>query len=325
MGSVNQGGQRIGWKYSTPLQADYLNTFIAGMTTPGLVTRPSFVFSPGAGSTMLTIGKFSMFVNPTEDKNEGEPRRLIKVSTTSSVQLTIDSTIIAIGFEFSFTPNSGIAQSQWFGDFKALTKSDVSNPNGEYAEGKNGLIIATLMHRQVGNTFYHWVSTSGADISDCLLREEGWDPCRWVSLISPRRIGGVGGYLNKLEVRKHNKAFDGCVNGITGCVNFKNNQALTQWEVPSDGPGSSDPNGEWGVLIPNKYTLFEFNATGLSASKGAEAFPIENTPGNILAYGDKSAMSGDGTNFMNHYEIHPVDQEKINVWFEGATETLRIS
>lgn len=322
MSTVNQGGQRIGWKYSTPLQAEYLNTFIAGITSPGLVTRPDLLISGSYDSSMLTIAPyFSMFVNPTEDNKDNESKRLIKVSTTSPVQLNFDSTSVAIGFKFSFAPPSNIPQSQWFGEFEVLTKAEAHS--GDYAEGGNGLIIATLMHRQVGTQYYHWASTNGADISDCLLREEGWDPCHWVSLISPRRIGGVEGHLNKLEVRKHNKAFDGCINGLKGCVNFKGQPELTQWNVPIDE--IADPNGEWGVLIANKYTLFKFNCEGLGAPKGSESFPIADTPGNILAYGDRSKMNGDGANFMNNFNIYPIDQEKINVWFEDATETLHIS
>ena len=321
MSTVNQGGQRIGWKYSTPLQAEYLNTFISGMATPGLVTRPNLNVQAGGESTTLTIDPyFSMFVNPIEDTNPNANKRLIKVSTTSSVQLQIDVNTVAIGFKFRFLPENNIPQSQWFGEFQTLTK--VQARSDEYAEGGNGIIIATLMHWQDGATYYHFPSTNGADISDCLLKEEGWDPCRWVSLISPRRIGGVDGHLNKLEVRKHNMPFDGCINGSKGSVNFKGNPQLTQWSVPTSE--NIDPYGERGILISNKYTLFKFNTDGLSAPKGGQSFPIVETPGNILAYGDKSKMMGNETNFMNNFNIYPVEQEKINIWFEDATETLHI-
>ena len=70
MSSVNQGGQYIGWKYSTPLKADELNTFHAGMCNPGLLTRPFFQLgSATVNSIEINIHPFAMLIVPYDKYN----------------------------------------------------------------------------------------------------------------------------------------------------------------------------------------------------------------------------------------------------------------
>lgn len=320
MSSVNQGGQKIGWKYSTPLVADELNTFIAGLTSPGLVTRCSFEWqSSSTSSTMVSISPLSLFIVPL-DKEKGNEKSfsLIKVTTTSTVTLTVDKGHCAIGFEFSFT-ETGVPQSQWFGNFKPLTPQD--------AKDFKGVIIATVQSYEHDGTVNFSITDKGADISDCLLLQEGWDPCCWLSVISPRRMDSE--FLNKLEVRRHNDAYTGYINGIKGCVRIEN----PVYSIPTDP--LVDKNGTRGTNMPNKYNLFNLSTNpennGLTLCNSGAVFPIEGTNGGIFAMVDASNSMDGGSGpvveraFINQFIIEPVAKEDLNIWFDDTNGTLYIN
>lgn len=320
--SVNTGGQQIGWKYSTPLKAEYLNTFISGLTSPGLVTRPKITTQIVSGNGQVTISPFSMYIEPSDehvtyvDENGNKPiRTLVKITTTVDVSLTVTTETVAIGFDFSFT-NNQMPQSQWYGSFNALTPSQAA----EF----DGVIIATVMSYITPNeNRIYMTRTSGADISDALLREEGFDPNCWLSLVSPRRISesvGGTGYLNQLEVRKHNDLFEGYMCGHGGCVNLSN----LKYNIPVNA--STDPNGTRAVSMPNKFCLFSLNTSGLSLSDSGATLPINNIAGGIISVVDASQCIGGAyaTAFANNLRIYPCEKEDVNVYLDSGTKTLYI-
>ena len=319
MGSVNQGGQNIGWKYSTPLKADYLNTFIAGMTTPGLVTRPGMEPVSQGNTATVTIHPFSMFVIPIDKmkSGSGESDVLVKVTTTNDVVLNIDSNVVAIGFDFTFA-KEGQPQSQWYGSFEPLTMGQLA------AEPYKGLIDATVLNYTSGGSTKYFLSSQGADISDCLLLEEGWNPCCWLSLVSPRRMmtGGAGGtgYLNQLEVRCHNDAYDGYICGHDGFKELAN----LRYTVPSNP--ETDPNGIRGIDLPGKYNLFKITSEGFSLCNYGNSLPIKPADGGVFAMMDaKSNKEGDlALAFVNNVKLHPVSKEDVNLWYDSTEETLYI-
>lgn len=320
MGTVNQGGQRIGWKYSTPLQADYLNTFIAGVTSPGLVTRQSYQpQSSGGQSAMVIIPPLSLYVVPTDklivDEQTGEKKwfNLVKVTTTTSVTIDVKLGDCAIGFEFSFA-DKGIPQSQWYGSFESLTPERVKD--------YKGIIVATIIAYEHDGQVNFSITDSGADISDCLLLQEGWDPCCWLSVISPRRM--AGDKINKFEVRRHNDAYTGYMNGLMGCVYIDK----PTYSVPTDP--FVDPDGTRGTELPNIINLFNLTTEGFSLCDSGSEFPIPHTKRGVFAYVDatnsKTGSSGPSadTAYINKLPIKPVSKEDINMWFEDESGTLYI-
>ena len=66
MATANVGVQKIGWKFSTPLQADYLNTFIAGFSSQGLLTRPKMQPTTTSYGADVTIQPFSLLIVPED-------------------------------------------------------------------------------------------------------------------------------------------------------------------------------------------------------------------------------------------------------------------
>lgn len=320
--SVNTGGQQIGWKYSTPLQAEYLNTFIAGLTSPGLVTRPKFTCQTVSGNGQISISPFSMYIEPDDetstyvDENGKYPiKSLVKITTTTNVSLTVTKSVIAIGFDFSFT-NNKIAQSQWYGSFTPLTINNI--------DSFKGLIIGTVFNStsSLGNITY-MIRTNGADISDSLLREEGFDPLCWLSLVSPRRISetnGGTGYLNQLEVRCHNDSYDGYMCGHEGCVKLSD----LRYTIPSEE--IYDKNGTRATQMPNKYCLFNLNTSGLSLSDSGDSFPITNISGGIIAVVNASyCITGAySTAFANNLRISPCKREDLNVYLNESEESMYI-
>ena len=316
MGSINNGSQRIGWKFSTPLQASYLDTFLAGFTNPGLFIRPNFnTFGTGQTAT-LSIPPFSLLIEPTDminteaDENGDFPiKNIVKVTTNSTVQLTITMSTIAIGFTYTFADNLS-TKTQWYGDFITLTTENIS----EF----KGIIIATVQSREYDGVVYYSVTTSGADISDALLIKEGWNPNCWLSLISPRRA--VDGIIDKLEVRKHNNLFSGYMSGHAGIVNLSN----LEYQIIPPSPYEY-PNGN----MPNSYNFFNLTSTGFNLCDGSDVLPISNPHGGIFAMVDAynvnpSAQGGNMSNFVNKLKIKPVMQEQNNFYYDSESQTIGI-
>ena len=316
MGSINNGSQRIGWKFSTPLQASYLDTFLAGFTNPGLFIRPRFS-TLGTGQTAtLSIPPFSLLIEPADminteaDENGDFPiKNIVKVTTNSTVQLTITMSTMAIGFRYTFADDLS-TKTQWYGDFIALTTENIA----EF----DGIIIATVQSHEYDGVVYYSVTTSGADISDALLIKEGWDPNCWLSLISPRRA--VNGILNKLEVRRHNGLFSGYMSGHAGVVNLSN----LQYEVVPPSPYEY-PNGN----MPNSYNFFNLMSTGFSLCDGSDTLPLERPHGGIFALVDAynvnpSTGGGNYTNFVNQLKIKPVLKEQPNFYYDSESGIIGI-
>lgn len=318
MSTVNEGEQTIVWKYTTPLRAEYLNKLIAGVTSPGLITRPKCTVVTASGTGSVTINPFQLFIEPHDKKatfvdEDGKNPivSLVKVYVEKPVTKIINTNTIAIGFTYSFS-NAGNDQPIWYGDFVTLTASDM--------DSFDGVIIATVQHyldSGTGITHYS-VMTSGADISDALLVEEGWNPHCWVSLISPRRMniesGGTGSY-SQLEVRSHNDQFAHYISGHAG-LNLLSN---LRYNFPVDI--NFDPTGERAIKLPATYCAFNVESDGFNLSDSSDTLPITNVHGGILAVVDasNSISSNPATAFANKLVIKPNEQEKINCFYSEGT------
>lgn len=345
MSSVNTGGQVIGWKYSTPLKADELNTFHAGMCNPGLLTRPYFQQGNATvNSVDINIYPFAMLVvpydkyNTYQDENGNKPiLRLVKITTTSLLPLTVASNDVAIGFRYSFVNDeTKIAQPQWYGEFITLDfdalqtfKHDPDN-NGN----PQGIIIATVQTYRNENQMFYSITSSGADISDALLRDEGWDPNCWLSVRHPFRLTNSQDAYNILEVRKHNDVYESYMNGNSGLVRLSAANMVYELDKTLEPFEGSDvnKNGTRGFM-PYNWCCFSLQSGGFRLSDHSNTSPlqspIEHTHGGIFAvvdatntnYGNIGAagMGGDSKSFTNTLKIIPVQKEDINIYYNDNT------
>jgi hypothetical protein len=320
MSTVNEGEQTIVWKYTTPLRAEYLNKLIAGVTSPGLITRPKCTVVTASGTGSVTINPFQLFIEPHDKKatfvdEDGKNPiiSLVKVYVEKPVTKIINTNTIAIGFTYSFS-NAGNNQPIWYGDFVTLTASDM--------DSFDGVIVATVQHYLDSGTgiTYYSVKTSGADISDALLVEEGWNPNCWISLISPRRINlevGGTGCFNQLEVRSHNEQFAHYISGHAGCDMHSN----LRYTFPTTDV-NFDPTGERALKLPARYCAFNVNSEGFNLCDSSDTLPIEHVHGGILTVVDAQcsmAPVDNQTAFANNLNIKPNNQEKINCFFSEGT------
>ena len=346
MGTVNKGSQQIGWKFNTPLEAAYLNTFLAGMSTPGLLSRPKI--TPGTIATEIsqtwTIQPFSLLVEPmdvtsaaTDANGQHFIQTLVKITTIENIDVTITPTTCALGFEYTFYPEgSETGVEAWYGDVVALSADDVKS-------SYKGIIIATVQYFKKGTNSYYSVTTNGADISDALLAAEGWDPRCWLSVQRPNRAyqDGVVRY-NRLEVRCHNNDFKDTNAGlfynqvITGAGGVKKlaarNMLYSFNKTSSEG---DNPEGTRGFM-PAKYNCFSIQSgvavddsdTGLMPKTWVEGeipidcgsdFPIEKQSGNIFAIVDATDTmnKSDATSFVNRLNIYPVRHQQYNVYLDN--------
>lgn len=322
MSTADAGRQRIGWKYSTPLQADYLNTFIAGFSTPGLLTRPLMQPKTTGYGADVVIEPFSLLIAP-EDKistslidENGEViiQKLVKVTTTTSMKITITDQTVALGFKYSFeNPDQG-AQSQWYGEVVALSADsfDETQPDKYF----RGIVIATCQsYKDLDDKKYYSIKSNGADISDFLLLKEGWNPQKWLSVISPRRVRD-GVYYNKLEVRTHNDSYKGYINGNSG-LNIHTN--LT-YELNERVDPNINPKGTRGIM-PKFYNAFRLQSGGFGIAEKSDTLPIEKTSGGIFALVDATITNlwEYSRSFTNNLTIKPVEAEDINIYYDNNT------
>ena len=196
MSEHDEGIQSIGWKYKTPLKAEELSPILSGYATPGLLTRPMLTPTEQNvnAKVKLNITPFSVIIYPDDYQTlyynnlykdeDGNPiqRSVVKVTTRETIS-SIDlgetwKDCVAIGMKFSYYSNTSNVMTMTYADFIALKAEDV--------QSFNGIIIATVLKRAVGNDTKIAVTTSGADISSLLLEREGWNPECWPSLTSPR-------------------------------------------------------------------------------------------------------------------------------------------
>lgn len=317
MSTNNIGGQDITWKYSTPLKADYLNILMNKVSSEGLCVRPKFSVLSSGTSVSVTIFPFSMVVHPYDDVSvsvdeNGEPftAKMVKVNLNSQVTVAIDSTHIALGFDYSFR-NNGVATSQWYGDIRALTLEDVIGSAASGKEPYKGIIIGTIIHYTTSTgSLEHSVSTMGADISDLLLTEEGWDCKRWVSLISPRRFNLSHSEYDELELRCHNELYSGYMNGHMGTVFHENLRV----QLPSTG------------TIGSKFTLVKHNTEGFSFAQSGDELPIPHTDGGVLAVYEEIGIGPGSAYFTsNGSRIRPCRTEEINLFVIENEETDTVS
>lgn len=337
MGQVNVGTQSIGWKYSTPLQADYLNTFISGISTPGLLSRPKIeVISTNNGAT-VTIKPFSLLINPTDSEKyvteDGKTfyPRLVKITTADNAILTVFPETVAIGFTYSFK-DEGVAKPSWYGDFMTLDQYTV----GEF----EGVIVATCQSKTLtGGTTLYSVSTSGADISNALLIAEGWNPRKWLSLVHPKRSAfgsqGVKGIYNRLEIRSDNDLYRGYINGNLGTISLQTAADVTIQIDPNEAVPGTDPYNERGKMTYN-YNTYRLQTRGFEKAQCGNSLPIVRTSGGIFAFVDATdvnyaiAHEGSGSltpeqqqnGFANKLKISPVEQEDINIYYYNNTLTI---
>ena len=324
MARANIGGQRIGWKFSTPLKAEYLSSFLSGFSNAGLLTRPELSVTSGTSTPMVTIKPFSILIEPTDlQKDVGV---ITKITFTLNTDLQINNTIVAIGVTYSFR-NENAEQSEWYAEFETLTQAEV--------EDYKGVIIATVQSFKPDNIEFFSVTTSGADISDALLRNEGWNPNCWLSLISPRR--SIDGKFNVLEVRKHNERYSGYMSGTEGVL-WQNN--LTYQINARENP-VSNPDGIRGYM-PHNYNIFALQSNGFFLCEEGmdgntppdESNPITKQPGGVFAMVDATkvnnandvpgATGNDSQSFANELEILPVQKEDINVYYDDTDSTFYI-
>lgn len=326
MSTANMGSQRIGWKFSTPLQADYLNTFISGFSSEGLITRPDISANQSGQGASLVIRPFSLLICPsdtksqtvTDENHDRLAQKMVKVTTTNDIQLSITTETVALGFSYTFKdPTSGSTQSQWYGEVRALSPNDFGGESGF-----DGIIIATCQwwENPADNKKHYSVRTSGADISDFLLIREGWNPNKWLSVISPRRAVQQGGpYYDKLEVRCHNELYGnassngypkGYINGNSGLQRITN----VTYDI-----------GNIRGLMPKNYNAFKLQSAGFSIAECSNTLPIEKTSGGIFAMVDASAVNqaNPGTSFTNRLIINPVEQEDVNIYYDDNTLFIR--
>ncbi len=318
MSSVNTGLQSLGYKFSTPLQADYLNTFMAGLSGPGLVTRPKFELRTTSTGADVTINQFSLLLVPTDkeasykDEDGNTPiHKIVKVTTSALVTLSITPADVAIGFTYSFA-NQGVTQSQWYGEFVTLDPIDIRT--------FEGIIIATCQSytdSATGSKSYS-VTTHGADISDALLISEGWNPLKWLSVISPRRT--ENGVINKLEVRRHNNPYSGYISGHQGCVYFNG----LQYTMDTDVDEYTNPEGIRGFM-PGNYYLFNLQSDGFKLCDYGNALPITKQEGGVFAIVDATQVNQrtNAGSFVNRLKISPVEAENANCYLDGDTIMIK--
>ena len=328
MSQINQGQQRIGWKYQTPLQATYLNTLIAGFSSPGLLTRPKLTVQQLPSGMNVTIDPFSLLIVPidpasdpdtqTVDENgEDVSLSLVKITTTKSYPIQMPTTAVAIGFQYSFaeieegSATPGNLNRQWFGDFVVITPDKIPTFKGLY--------IATVQVYQDHDNYFYSVTTSGADISDMLLIKEGWNPNQWLSVVHPRRCNGV---YNQLEVRRHNSRFSGYVNGFGGLN--KINESDVVYNLESDP--AVNPEGTRGFM-PAGYCAFKLQSDEFGLCAYGNTLPLDKTPGATFAIVDGSLFNNPTSSnyhaypdsFTNNLKISPVKMANTNSFFDEDT------
>jgi len=348
----NQGDQKIGWKWSTPLDSGYLRTFLAGMSSPGLLSRPRFdITITGTGANVI-INSFSALIIPPDQFYVGNAQatppeynrdengnifypQLVKFTLGTSKEIAVTEADVAIALHYTIAEPGKIASPSWYADINVLDSEDLRTT--EKYNPDCDIIIGTIQFYKtdiVGGSTYCSITTAGADISDALLIEEGWDPNCWLSVTHPTRAWGLGQprvYYNSLEVRKHNKLYSSIISGTEGVVSI-NTDSVT-YNIPHTG--TRNPNGERGQM-PDNYNCFALQSNGFSLSDGGVRLPITKQSGGIFALVDATgqlfnpddptnpAHATDETAFTNKLKISPVRPEDINVYYNSDNETLFI-
>lgn len=223
--SGNLGGQRITWKYKTPLIASQLSTTLGHISSAGLCA-----IEGQCNDSILTISKgLSLIVK--SDKNDqalivgGSDESMFRIVTTETVVFNgigtypYDTERLILLFKYTFS-NAGELTDSWFGEFTLYSENDFGRMIKENKIAENQYIIGALIRKDNGQYMF---TSSCADWSDLILREGRtlngakniYPTERWISVSSPRRhvvevgVGENKHYVNDftkyIEVRTHNE------------------------------------------------------------------------------------------------------------------------
>lgn len=179
---------KVVWKYKTPLNSDYLNILMNG-TTPGLVTLPSIELR----TESAVIGAFSAFVKPVDAQNNYIEDEIIKVQI--NVEKEIEG-IIADTVSIAGVRGIGLRVV----DTGDGTEVFIEPVMGADCPNYKGIFIAAAYND--GDDFN--CSVNGAEYSDLLLTQLGYDPSFWLSPASPRRNKDLQYYPTRWEFRSAN-------------------------------------------------------------------------------------------------------------------------
>lgn len=311
MAVTNTGTQIITWKYSTPLTSETLNYALGGFSNEGLFERPTVSLGgiTAQGSSSVTISNVSLLITPTDYITVDGVKPVTRVVTRTAFTLTITRETVAIGFTYSYKKNS-VTQAQWFGEFQPLTLSDIKNDF-------KGIIILTVQNNS-GNVYS--VTSNGADLSDALLIREGYNPNKWVSLISPRRITDFNDGYNKLELRSHNDEYVGYFNGHLGFMKInKPKFDMTDTHGVFDKKYNllklSDDKSE--IVIANSSDNIDFMEDGEKIHTDGEILCL-------LIGNDPDIGSTENSNKLsNTVTIKPVENEHVSIYYEDETLYIR--
>ena len=347
MAFSNQGDQKIGWKWSTPLNSDYLRTFLSNITTHGLLTRPKFDISITQSGATVVVGPFTALLIPPDGKTGIDEngntfyQEAVKITFGGTKTIGVAKTDVAIALHYSIAEPGKVAAPNWYADINVLDTNAINdstkyNPNSD-------IIIGTIQFYETessGSSITKCsITTNGADISDALLYEEGWDPRCWLSVVHPIRANNVGGKIvyNCLEVRTHNKRYGGYMTGNSGVVYLGGPEHPLRYNLdPTIGPDNE--NAERGCM-PFNYNCFSLQSRGFELSDGGILISdLINVHGGIFAIVDATgqnfnptasssnpAHATDDTAFTNKLIISPVRQEDINIYYNDDTQTLVIN
>lgn len=303
---------QVTWKYQTPLVSSSLNFMLYGFSGPGLCSYPKITVS----TNEVTVGPFSLICQlyGSDDK---KCNKMVKVATTLENRIAITTNTVAIGFEYTHND-----QSSNYGEIKALDAEDASN--------YKGVIIASVYW----NNGISYATSEGADISDYLLKEQGWDCNKWVSLISPRRRSDDKLYL---ELRNHNNLWGAPVSidpSATEAITKNDGLQFTvgpaglyQWN-PTKSKIEISFNGQLidNKLINNPYTPIRQteNEFGLIENlsdydDNYNSFPtseIEYMEGGIISIYSKPNLTNVNNIFESQKLLYPVYQRQTNMYLK---------
>ena len=214
----NRGNQTITYKYSTPLQAEYLNTLIANIATQGIITTPKFSVVESNGVKILTISPFSVLIN-LNDNNENNSTKAVKLTTNVVVQEQYINEPKAVVVSFSFTNSSGIAQSQWYADFRIVSKNETID---------NDEIVIGVYIGDNRWTIY------GSDFSSAYLIGQGLNYSCYFDLVSPRNNNVIYDDNNYyFQLKSLSKGFDDNIKPIPKGTTMYLTTTLQEVDTPS--------------------------------------------------------------------------------------------
>lgn len=165
----NLGNQTVGWRYRTPLNSDGLNTFMSGLVTPGLMTRPADVM--GTENTSIDVPPFMVAVN---DENQIDQNHrfggninptVIKISIADTYALKVSREHVVVAIRYSRIVGGVITQA--YAELVGLKAEEIT---------ADTVVVYRIFWKNngEGNAPTAYLTTRGATISNVLLYREGW-------------------------------------------------------------------------------------------------------------------------------------------------------